>query len=275
MDNLDFELIELRQEVTRLLQDNADLECLLETVTNHSDTIEKQLYHLNSHLKSAIIERQQAEVALREVLQILAQDKADLEILLETSNIHGDAVEEILYDKLLMMTHQAATDGLTKLANRRCFDEYLDQEWKALARTGDSLSLLLCDVDYFKYYNDTYGHQAGDQCLQVIANTLHTQVHRPRDLVARYGGEEFALVLPETKLDGAMHIAETILIAIQHLKIDHTNSIVDDYVTISIGATCQVPNLNVSPTSLTLTADRALYQAKQQGRNRVISQLNH
>lgn len=273
VEDSELELNQLRQEIDQLKRDNADLECLLETVITHSDAIEGQLYQLNQHLKSAIIDRQQAEVALQEVLQVLLQEKSDLEILLETSNVHGDTIEDILFEKLMTVTQQATTDALTTLANRRRFDQYLEQEWQALARSEQPLSLLLCDVDYFKYYNDTYGHQAGDQCLQAVAGAIRTTVHRPRDLVARYGGEEFALVLPETKLEGALIVAQAILAAVRQLKIAHTSSLIRDHVTLSIGVTCKIPTSGFTPTSMTLIADRALYQAKQQGRDRVISYL--
>ncbi len=270
MQDSNSELNRLRQEVEQLKQDKADLECLLETVITHSDIIEGQLYQLNTQLKSAIVDRQQAEVALRELLQKLLQEKADLEILLETSNVHGDAIEDILHEKLLSATHQAVTDALTELANRRRFDEYLDQEWDALARTQRPLSMILCDIDYFKQYNDTYGHQAGDLCLQAVAGAIRTTIHRPRDLVARYGGEEFALVLPETRLKGALYIARSILLAVRNLHVIHDGSCISNYVTVSLGVTCQIPTRNLHPTSITLIADRALYLAKQQGRDRLV-----
>lgn len=171
----------------------------------------------------------------------------------------------------------AALDGLTQVANRRRLDEYLHQEWQRLSRVNSSLSFILCDVDYFKRYNDTYGHQAGDECLRQIAQAIRRSARRPSDLVARYGGEEFALVLPNTDLNGAMQVAAAIHWEIKSLKIPHINSPVSEYVTISVGV-ASIPNspgYNSSPALLIGLADSALYEAKGQGRNRIIKKLSH
>jgi diguanylate cyclase (GGDEF)-like protein len=162
----------------------------------------------------------------------------------------------------------AYLDGLTKIANRRCFDEFLSQEWRRLCRTQSPLSLLLLDIDHFKFYNDAYGHLRGDDCLAKIAEVLQNIVSRPSDLVARYGGEEFTITLPETDLEGAIIIAEAIRNAIHALEIPHETSDVSDKITVSIGITCLTPDLELPPKYLIDKADRALYQAKQQGRDR-------
>lgn len=162
-------------------------------------------------------------------------------------------------------------DGLTKVANRRRFDEVLEQEWLILRREQLPLSLIFCDVDYFKLYNDTYGHPAGDECLKQIANKLQQVTKRPRDLVARYGGEEFAIILPNTPLTGAIHVAQEIQTKIKELAIAHDNSKVSNIVTLSLGVASMVPSLCTSPTTLLKSADRALYQAKEQGRDRVLA----
>lgn len=159
-------------------------------------------------------------------------------------------------------------DGLTQVANRRRFDEYLEQEWARLAREQQVLTLVLCDVDFFKPFNDTYGHLAGDDCLIQIAQTLNQTVQRPADLVARYGGEEFALILPSTNHDGAIHIAECIQEQLQQLNLSHVTSTVSDRVTLSIGIASLVPDLAASPQILVDAADQALYRAKNLGRNR-------
>ncbi|MBD2007099.1 MULTISPECIES: response regulator [Cyanophyceae] len=162
----------------------------------------------------------------------------------------------------------ASLDGLTQLANRRRFDEYLDQQWRHMAREKLPLSLILCDIDFFKPYNDTYGHQAGDLCLQNVAAALRLAVKRSTDLVARYGGEEFAAILPNTKIFGALHIAETIREQVKALGIAHAKSTVSPCVTLSLGIACIIPMPDVSSATLLKAADKALYQAKARGRDR-------
>jgi diguanylate cyclase (GGDEF)-like protein len=161
-------------------------------------------------------------------------------------------------------------DGLTGLANRRRFDEYLKQEWARMTEEKQPLSLILCDVDYFKLYNDTYGHQAGDECLQKIARALRRSVRYPADLVARYGGEEFAIVLPNTTATDAMKVAEKIKCELQKLKIDRKTSTVGEYVTLSMGVSSMVPRQELSPAHSIAAADEALYEAKKQGRDRIV-----
>lgn len=158
-------------------------------------------------------------------------------------------------------------DGLTQIANRRRFDQYFDQEWRRLAREQSPLSLILCDVDYFKHYNDYYGHLAGDVCLQRVAKALERTIKRPADLVARYGGEEFGIILPNTNVAGATQVAELIQREITQLKIAHHCSEVSAYITLTLGISSQIPDHQLQAESMINYADKALYIAKKQGRN--------
>lgn len=165
----------------------------------------------------------------------------------------------------------SAIDGLTGIANRRQFDETLLREWRRAQRKKLSIGLLVCDVDFFKHYNDHFGHQGGDECLRQIASGLREQVKRPTDLVARYGGEEFGIVLPDTDINGAQRVAETLRAAIEALQLVHAPSAGQPYVTLSLGLAVVVPPLDLaSPDRLLEAADAALYEAKRQGRNRCV-----
>ncbi|MBN2332699.1 MAG: diguanylate cyclase [Deltaproteobacteria bacterium] len=163
-------------------------------------------------------------------------------------------------------------DGLTKIANRRRFDEYLLHEWQRLKRDRLPLSLIMVDIDFFKLYNDTYGHQAGDECLQTVAKVIEQQAKRPADLAARYGGEEFAIILPNTDAKGACQLAEQILQAVENLQLTHYGSPVNSHVTISLGISTAVPHADYTPTQLVACADHGLYKAKEGGRNRIAFQ---
>ncbi len=160
-------------------------------------------------------------------------------------------------------------DGLTGVANRRHFEEMSEDEWKRGHRGHSPLSLLMIDVDFFKAYNDTLGHQAGDECLKQIADILSASLRRTSDLIARYGGEEFAVILPMTDSAGALSIAETLRVNIETLHILHPASSVGAFVTISVGAATVMPSADISMQSLVAAADSALYQAKIHGRNRL------
>jgi diguanylate cyclase (GGDEF)-like protein len=162
----------------------------------------------------------------------------------------------------------ATMDGLTQVANRRHFDKQLDLEWERLKREQLPLSLILFDVDYFKRYNDCYGHQAGDTCLIQVAQAATEGVCRAGDLVARYGGEEFVIVLPNTDLQGAIATAKRIQQALRAKAVPHERSEVNSIVSISLGITSVIPCSQLSPKMLISTADEALYVAKQQGRDR-------
>ncbi|XCN72961.1 MAG: diguanylate cyclase [Candidatus Electrothrix aestuarii] len=161
-------------------------------------------------------------------------------------------------------------DGLTRVANRRYFDMRLCQEWKQLACERSSLAVIFVDLDYFKQYNDTYGHQAGDECLQKIAHMLQHNLRRPTDLAARYGGEEFILLLPRTDEAGAQQVAKNVQQALRELRIPHERSAVGAYVTCSMGIAITIPTVDSSVDVLVAAADDALYQAKAWGRNQYV-----
>jgi len=161
-------------------------------------------------------------------------------------------------------------DGLTGIPNRRRFDDCLGRAWRHAMRSATPLSLVMADIDCFKAYNDTYGHMAGDECLRAVARSLTGALKRPGDLAARFGGEEFALVLEETTLAGALHIAESIRTAVEALGLEHKGSTASEVVTVTLGAATAVPAPGQSPESLLCMADRKLYEAKQAGRNRAL-----
>ena len=165
------------------------------------------------------------------------------------------------------LQQQIIIDDLTKIANRRHFDEILEKEWLRAKRIRTSLALLMIDIDFFKQYNDTFGHLKGDECLKQIATVLSNNLNRPGDFVARYGGEEFCILIPETDLDGALTFAEKVHSAIIKLKIDNPGSEVSKYLTISIGIAAIVPKHDDSYMDLIYTSDKALYKAKADGRN--------
>lgn len=196
-------------------------------------------YHSAAYVR--LLERNEAFRALRESKQKLAEANIKLQQL-------------------------ADIDGLTGLANRRRFDSILQTEWQREQRTQQTLSLLMCDIDFFKLYNDRHGHLAGDECLKKVAAVLGASLRRPGDLAARYGGEEFALVLPNTEAKGAMAMAE---LCRQHIEALALPNQPDRNVTLSIGVASMVPKANAMPLDLIDYADRALYQAKRAGRNRV------
>ena len=172
------------------------------------------------------------------------------------------------------MQRLATLDGLTQIANRRQFDTYLDSEWKRAIRDRTPISIILCDVDFFKLYNDTYGHQAGDSCLQKIAKALTRCAKRSADLVARYGGEEFAIILPNTYPIGASKVADRIREEVKALKLAHAKSSASQYVTVSLGIVTTVPQPHALPVEAIAFADKALYRAKEMGRDRAVCRGN-
>lgn len=166
---------------------------------------------------------------------------------------------------------QAVLDALTGIANRRSFTERILRECRRSIRAREPLSLILCDIDHFKAYNDTYGHTSGDLCLIKIAKTIKLSLHRPSDFCARYGGEEFVVILPDTPEHGARHVAERIRQNIVDLAITHRQSSPLEVVSLSLGVATSTDTALVSHEDLIRYADKALYQAKDRGRNRVVA----
>ncbi len=208
---------------------------------------------IRAHSKSYLAQRERDEAyhALREMQEQLREMNAQL--AQSNRELH----------------RLSSLDGLTGIANRRQFDDVLEREWQRSVRNDTPLSLILLDIDYFKPFNDRYGHQAGDDCLRMVARTLDRVVQRPTDLVARYGGEEFVVVLPDTNQAGAEAVARELLKEVRDLRITHEASKVTDHLTLSIGTTTRDSGQPESAADLVAAADQALYLAKEQGRNRV------
>ncbi len=162
-------------------------------------------------------------------------------------------------------------DGLTGISNRRQFDAHLSMEWKRHIKEKKSLAIILCDIDYFKKFNDTYGHQVGDECLKQVAAAIDTCARRAGGLAARYGGEEFGVILPETDRDRAIGVAEMIRKEVLALKVEHKQSDVNPCVTLSLGISAIVPEKDASDMGLLAASDTALYKAKKQGRNKTVA----
>lgn len=184
--------------------------------------------------------------------------------------VTGDNAAKIVSSLLTYVINQKLLiiqDDLTKIANRRYFNQYFQQEWKRCLREQLPLSFILGDLDYFKRYNDYYGHKMGDNCLQQVARTITNVLKRPADLVARYGGEEFAIILPNTTLSGGEKIATDICQGVEQLGIPHHLSVVSSSMTISLGITSVIPTQDLSLETLITNADYALYRAKKRGRN--------
>ncbi|ERT03784.1 diguanylate cyclase domain protein [Lyngbya aestuarii BL J] len=220
----------------------------------------------NNFLAVLVFFKKEAILANPHVIKLVSGVAAQLGAL-----VLQKKAEEALRTAYIELERLAKIDGLTQIANRRYFDEYLEREWKRLAREKQPLSLILCDVDCFKLYNDFYGHPAGDNCLKEIAQAISRAARRPADLVARYGGEEFVIVLPNTTLIGGLKVANLIRQAVKKLKILHAKSTVDSFVTVSLGVSTTIPHLELSPKTLIRVADEALYKAKNKGRNCAIA----
>ncbi|MFW5954545.1 MAG: diguanylate cyclase domain-containing protein [Guyparkeria sp.] len=182
------------------------------------------------------------------------------------------ASQQALEEKNLELMRLSEIDGLTNLANRRLFDARIEDEWRRSRRTGEPLGLAMFDVDWFKKYNDTYGHLQGDECLKKVARVLLDAARRPADLAARFGGEEFVMLLPETDLQGTRRVADWVRRHVETLGLEHRESPIGDHVTISGGVASRVGLTNQPPEVLVEAADEALYRAKKAGRNRIVEE---
>ncbi|MEM9539678.1 MAG: diguanylate cyclase [Cyanobacteria bacterium P01_E01_bin.42] len=223
---------------------------------------------------------QWAEVLVRVKNQLKIRS-LQTQLLEQNAQLQQEIQERLRAEEALRIANQklqnlANSDGLTGAANRRRFDEYLQKQWQELQYPPLPLSLVLCDVDYFKRYNDTYGHLAGDSCLQTIVRGVQDAIEEiaPQSLLARYGGEEFAIILPHIDRPLAVEIAKNIHSAIQRLKIPHSDSSIGDWVTISLGVATTIPVPHLNPKMLISRADDALYAAKDRGRDRVVGDEN-
>jgi two-component system chemotaxis family response regulator WspR len=179
--------------------------------------------------------------------------------------------QQQLQIKNLELQRLSNQDGLTGLSNRRYFDEYIESQWKLAIRDQNPISLLMIDVDSFKQYNDTYGHLKGDEVLKTIATVMQQHFMRPTDLTARFGGEEFAVIMPATALSPLPSLGESLRRSVEDLCILHSASSVSEYITVSIGGTSMIPQSTESFLLLIDLADEALYQAKKQGKNQVVT----
>ncbi|WP_163339476.1 diguanylate cyclase domain-containing protein [Desulfopila sp. IMCC35008] len=172
-----------------------------------------------------------------------------------------------------LLDQLAYLDGLTEISNRRRFEEVFQKEWSRSSRNGSHFSLAMADVDYFKQYNDHYGHAMGDTGLQKIAKALDGVLRRPGDLIARYGGEEFVLLLPETDMYAAQEVAQRCLKEVNDLKIPHKYSLVANHISISLGIVTKDNDTITSPQDFVMNADRNLYLAKENGRNQIVASM--
>jgi diguanylate cyclase (GGDEF)-like protein len=256
------ELQRLHTELAWLQNENHRLQAALLASNERGVLLQEHVDRLSNSLTAELRERHIAEEKLQTLIQTITREKGDLEILVQILIDQGDdSAQE---------GEKARIDGLTQIANRRRFDEYLFQEWSRHIRMQQPLSLLICDVDHFKLYNDGQGHQAGDECLKSVAKAIK-QCYRAGDLVARYGGEEFAMVLPQTNRTGAVQVAERVRAAVAAAALPHPASPVCDRVTVSVGVASMTPPPQApsDPRTLIQQADRHLYLAKKLGRNQV------
>ena len=241
-----------------------DIPLIMLTSKDEEDTLEAAFeagamdYITKDTGKTVLLARVRSALSLKSERD---QRKAREKELLETTRL--------LEEANLKLQEQSFLDGLTGIANRRRFDDAIKMEWKRSRRNETPLSLVMLDIDQFKFYNDNYGHLAGDDCLRKVAQLIQEVLKRPADLATRYGGEEFAVLLPETDGDGALNIAEEMRRNVERAKLPHEYSTVHDRVTISLGVCTVIPEQKEASNHLIKCADEALYDAKQNGRNRV------
>lgn len=268
-DKMTQKIEQLEKENEFLRGQCQDLLIALSTTAEHGDIIEEQTYKINLQLQNEIAQRKKVEIMLKALVEMIYKERNDLEIMVKTLMEHGDIVDAQWQNKVAEAIQQANIDPLTKIANRRKFDDYLTTQLQKPFNPCSPLSLIICDIDYFKLYNDNYGHLKGDLCLQQVAQALKSTLKRPGDLLARYGGEEFAVILPDTPEHEAIALAKEMQKAIDNLKIPHPQSKINAYITISIGVGCVCPSSHLTYEVLFEQADFNLYQAKNSGRNKI------
>ncbi|MGM0501757.1 MAG: diguanylate cyclase [Bacillota bacterium] len=251
IENGDYENQELFEKYKSMVFNYKKFLKQMEKVLSISDNQQKLLKETQEKLEVEVSERKYAEKLLNQKVEELekTQDK------LEQAN-----------QKLKDMSF---LDGLTGIPNRRRFDKILKKEWNRSLRHNEYLSALMLDIDFFKEFNDNYGHLAGDDCLKKIAAVLSETLKRSSDFVARYGGEEFVVILPKTKQDEAVAIAEKLRKKIEEQEIRHEDSSVSEYVTVSVGVATVIVSDSLAANEFIDVADKALYQAKNNGRNQV------
>lgn len=269
----------IRENVVRLLKSGNKEAAIAITKTNfaaHADKLELEMLALTSYSRlkaDGFIERANLmQAALEKFTLVLSVLGVFISLIIAFVSVKFVAnADKILLEASKKLEEQTLQDELTKIANRRHFDKKLQEEWRRMKRRNDPLSLIFFDVDHFKLYNDTYGHLAGDDCLQTIAITASRLFKRPGDLLARYGGEEFIAILTNTNFEGATALAEELRRHIYEAEMLHGTSPVSKFVTISCGVSSVIPDESISYDVLLKAADEALYKAKEQGRNKIVS----
>jgi len=260
-----------------------DINAILEEEISERQTVEEEIRQLNMELEHKVCERTMALSKMNAALEKeINEHQMANKALIDSRDALVDHEEQLKdYADELAITNRnliilnedlkriSLSDGLTGIANRRYFDEFLEREWQRATREKTSLALLMVDIDFFKAYNDTYGHIAGDDCLKLMTSMLETMPKRAIDLVARYGGEELALVLPDTEEQGAEIMAEKVRAGVEKLGIEHKQSSISKHVTVSVGVAVIVPEREALPSAIIAAADQALYLAKGEGRNRI------
>lgn len=211
-------------------------------------------------------------VWIRDVVHVVRSENGEIDSLI--GFMFDISERKKAEEKMISLQRQLEVfsfeDGLTGVANRRRFDSNLDVEWASARRGAQPLSLIMLDLDFFKQYNDHYGHMQGDDCLKSLAQALNLAATRPRDIVARFGGEEFVLLLPETDENAALQVAEHCQRIIEKLQIPHAASAVGRFVTASMGVgTIKQPSAEMEPRHFIEAVDKLLYKAKKNGRNRI------
>jgi diguanylate cyclase (GGDEF)-like protein len=257
-----------RARIAELEREKQDLEIAYATAIEHGDATESELAHAIRRLHDEVKERMLAESRLERLVKTIRRQNEDLEQLVRTVAEHSDEIDATWIARYAEAEALSRIDALTRLANRRAFDTALEDEWRRRQRAGEPLSLAMCDIDFFKLFNDHYGHAKGDHCLAAIGSILRQSCRRPGDMAARYGGEEFVLLLPGTTGEAALEIARETLELLRIAAMPHAQS-PHGIVTMSMGLATVVPSADIGPWDLVAMADRQLYAAKREGRNTV------